>query len=438
MPASRGETVLDHPVERRLADGRRLHLSVTTFPIRDRDGATTAIATIVRDETERRTLEERLSQTQRLEAVGRLAGGIAHDFNNLLTVIKGYGALAQMHVADGEGAEELEEVRRAAERASELTGRLLDFSRQRAVDPVALDLTEVVDGVVPMLDRLIGEDIRVVVLTREVPPVRADRGQAEQVIINLAVNARDAMPQGGTLTIETSSLEVRDAAFGLPPGRWACLTVTDTGDGIDPAIRDHLFEPFFTTKDVGQGTGLGLATVHGIVGQAGGEIRVYSEPGLGASFKVYLRAVDVAGDANEPRAAQGPVHAEGDVTVLVCEDEEALATLMTRILAGAGYEVLTASRPEVALEIAARHPGEIHVLVSDVIMPGLTGPQLAERLRETRASLPALFLSGYTADVIRDRGELPPDSAFLEKPFDPDALLATLRTLLSEARAREA
>jgi CheY-like chemotaxis protein len=370
-----------------------------------------------------------------MEAVGRLAGGIAHDFNNLLTVITGYLSLAQAQVAQGEGAEELEEVGRAARRASELTGRLLDFARRRRVDAVRLDVARTVEELMPMLERLIGEDIRVVVLADEdVPPVLADRGQLEQVVVNLAVNARDAMPGGGTLTIETHALELGDGhtgePTGLPAGRWVCLTVTDTGEGIDPVLAEHVFDPFFTTKEVGKGTGLGLATVHGIVGSAGGEVRVYSEPGLGASFKVYLPALEAGSDpaGTRPIAAAGRM--DGTETVLLCEDEGVLAALVTRILERAGYRVLAAATPDEALAIAAREGDAIDVLVSDVIMPGLTGPQLAERLAERHGPVPTLFLSGYTADVISDRGRLPEGSAFLEKPFDPSSLLTTLRGLL--------
>ena len=434
-----GETVFDHQASRRLADGRRVELSITSFPLRDEAGQIVATAAIVRDVTERKRLEDRLHQTQRIEAVGRLAGGVAHDFNNLLTVITGYSAIAQMHIGQGPGAEELEEVQRAAIRASELTGRLLDFSRQRAIDPVRLDLTAAVDDIVPMLERLIGEDVRIVVLTDDdLPAVLADPGQIAQVIMNLAVNARDAMPHGGTLTIETHAVELGDDGVGGPPslapGRYACLTVSDTGEGIDPDVAEHLFEPFFTTKETGKGTGLGLATVHGIVGQAGGDVGVYSEPGLGATFKVYLPAIDEKTPSTSTGGVASPERLEGNETVLLAEDEQALAYLIERILTGAGYRVLATSTPDEALRMAEREHGSIDVLVTDVIMPGLTGPQLAERLAERHGRVPTLFLSGYTADVISDRGHLPSGSAFLEKPFDPKTLLASLRALLERER----
>ena len=434
-----GETVLDHPAARRLSDGRRVELSITAFPLRDDGGEIVASATIVRDVTERKRLEDRLHQTERIEAVGRLAGGVAHDFNNLLTVITGYAAIAQMHIGSAPGAQELEEVQRAATRASELTARLLDFSRQRAIDPVRLDLTAAVRDITPMLERLIGEDIRIVVLTDEgLPPVLADRGQIEQVIMNLAVNARDAMPRGGTLTIETRAVDLGAGHVGgtrsLAAGRYACLTVTDSGAGIDPEIVEHVFEPFFTTKETGRGTGLGLATVHGIVGQAGGDVAVYSEPGMGATFKVYLPAIDAGESPRSSQPVASPERLDGSETVLLCEDERALAYLLERILADAGYRVLAAATPHEALRIADAEAGAIDVLVSDVIMPGLTGPQLAEQLTARNRGLPTLFLSGYTADVIRDRGRLPAGSAFLEKPFDPSTLLTTLRALLERER----
>jgi CheY-like chemotaxis protein len=249
------------------------------------------------------------------------------------------------------------------------------------------------------------------------------------------VNARDAMPDGGTLTIETHTVSFPSRRAGeptgLPPGSYACLTVTDTGAGIDPAVAEHLFEPFFTTKEPGEGTGLGLSTVHGIVGQAGGQVRVYSEPGMGASFKVYLPAADVPAPEPEPEPEQAPARAGGNETVLLCEDEEALRSLMERVLTRAGYVVLPAGEPQTALDLVAGGK-PVDVLVTDVIMPGMTGPELAERLAKDRGPISTLFLSGYTADVLQHRGRLPPGSAFLEKPFDPAGLLAAVRALLDE------
>jgi two-component system, cell cycle sensor histidine kinase and response regulator CckA len=418
------------------ADGTAMLVAITLAPIRALDGSVAGVSAVARDVTAHRRLEDQLQQAQRLEAIGRLAGGVAHDFNNLLTVITGYGGIVAEHLGDGPGAREMEEIRRAARRASELTGQLLAFSRRQRVDPVPLDLSATVKDLMPMLDRLIGEDIRVVVLVEDdIAPILADRNQIEQVILNLAVNGRDAMPHGGTLTIETQTVELAGGQTGtqldLDPGRYACLTVTDSGEGIAREAIEHLFEPFFTTKEPGKGTGLGLATVHGIVTQAGGQVRVYSERGLGATFKVYLPcAVEHPPGARDAAERGGRSGADGGAeTVLVCEDEDALRALLERILAREGYTVVAAATPTEAIELAARHGDEVDVLVTDVIMPVLSGPELAARLGERR-ELRTLFLSGYTAETIRERGRLPADSAFLEKPFDAPSLLRALRGLL--------
>ncbi len=285
-------------VQRTLPNGRPRKLAVTMTPVRDGDGAVSAGCVVCRDVTEQQRLERRGQQSERIEAIGRLAGGIAHDFNNLLTVISGFAQLAQAGAGAAPVAGELRQIQRAAGRAAELTGRLLDFSRQRTVDPVVVSLTDTVAGVMPMLERLIGDDIRIVARSDEdVREILADRGQIEQVVMNLALNARDAMPDGGTLTIETRSVELAaghsEEETGLHAGHYACLVVSDTGDGIEPALLDHLFEPFFTTKPGGEGTGLGLATVHGIVARADGAVNVYSEPGRApASASTFPRAAE--------------------------------------------------------------------------------------------------------------------------------------------------
>jgi two-component system, cell cycle sensor histidine kinase and response regulator CckA len=378
---------------------------------------------VLRDITERRRLEDQLRQAQKMEAVGQLAGGVAHDFNNLLTVIGGYSEIARRRIGAGPGANELLEVERAAERASQLTRQLLAFSRQQVLDPHPLDLGEVAAALLPMLRRLIGEDIEIAMLAAPgLPSVLADRSQIEQVVVNLSVNARDAMPSGGTLTIETRVAGDRVA-----------LIVTDTGVGMTAATLEHIFEPFFTTKTVGEGTGLGLATVHGIVNQSGGEVLVYSEPGLGTSFKVYL---PVSGEPPEQpaQAGAGEDDLRGDETVLLCEDEEGVRHLIETVLTGHGYRVLAASGPLQALEIAAERP--VEVLVTDVIMPDLSGPELARRMESLRPGVRTLFVSGYTAETVRGRGRLPDDSAFLEKPFHQLALLRAIRALLSAAPRR--
>ncbi len=389
---------------------------------------------VAEDVGERERLESQLRQAQKMEAVGQLAGGVAHDFNNLLTVISGYGGMARNRIGVGPGARDLDEIERAAARAAQLTQQLLAFSRQQVLEPVVLDLNEVIGAVMPMLMRLIGENVEIGVLTEEdAPPVLADRGQIELVIVNLVVNARDAMPEGGTLTIETRRVHLDERYAGehtgVEPGEYACLSVTDTGTGIDRETQSRIFEPFFTTKDLGAGTGLGLATVHGIVNQSGGHLEVYSEPGLGTSFKVYLPATVGPAVASALGPKQRPEQLTGSETVLVCEDDEMVRLLLETMLTENGYAVLTASRPREALRLATSHDGPIHVLVTDVVMPELSGPELVEQVTGIRPEVEILFLSGYSAETIRGPA-LPAGSAFLQKPFDDVALLQRVRGLL--------
>ena len=436
-----GEDPVPHEVDGQLEssrhlrkDGREIKARIIAHSVIF-DGRD-ACCVVAEDVGERERLENQLRQAQKMEAVGQLAGGVAHDFNNLLTVIAGYSGMARNRIGLGPGVRELTEIDRAAERAAQLTHQLLTFSRQQVLAPVVLDLNEVVDVVTPMLSRLIGEDIEIGVLAgKDTPPLIADRGQIEQVIVNLAVNARDAMPDGGTLTISTRGVNIdeRYAAdhAGIEPGHYACLSVTDTGVGIDQETQARIFEPFFTTKEVGEGTGLGLATVHGIVEQSGGHLEVYSELGLGSSFKVYMPAA--VGEAVTSADSQ-PESAEtltGTETVLVCEDDELVRILLQTILTENGYRVLSASKPDEALSLAAAHGADIDVLVTDVIMPQLSGPELVERLEETRPGLPVLLLSGYPAETIRNR-PLPAGSLFLQKPFDELSLLGRIRTLLDQ------
>jgi PAS domain S-box-containing protein len=424
-----GETV------RYEAEAGELTLLVTISPVVEADGAVSAACVIYRDMTEYQRLERRLRDAERMESIGRLAGGVAHDFNNLLTVIGGFTAMAQRAVGDGPGASELAEVQGAARRAAQLTRRLLEFSRRRAVEPVALDLGDVVQGVTGMLERLIGEHIRVVVLNEpDMPSVLADRVQMEQVVVDLATNARDAMPGGGTLTIETHATTLRDEADGLPAGRYACLSVTDTGTGIDPAAADRLFEPFFTTKEVGAGTGLGLASVHGIVTRAGGYVRVYSEPGVGACFRVCLPATEQPAAPDEPEAPARAGRGHGE-TVLVCVDETAVRRLLADALSAAGYQAIEADCPAEALE-AVRAGARPDAIVCDVVMPGRTGPELVEQLVEEIGRVPVLFVSGYTRGALLSRFSFPPDSDFLGKPFTSDEVLERLDALLSTRSRR--
>jgi len=373
-----------------------------------------------------------------MEAIGQLAGGIAHDFNNLLTAILGYAELLVPVVEpDAIHRNDLEQIRKAAVRATQLTGQLLAFSRQQILQPVVVDLNALVADVAALLGRLIGENIRLTLrLEPELGRTKADPGQVEQVIVNLAINARDAMPTGGSLTIQTMNVDVDDHFF-LRHGfinesqttRFVVLTVSDTGQGIDAVTRNRIFEPFFTTKPKGKGTGLGLATVYGIVKQSGGSIWVYSEPGQGATFKIYLPRTDktVAAATAAPPASN---RLGGTETILLVEDEEAVRMLTRVLLERHGYRVLVAADAEHALVIAAAETEPIHLLVSDVVMPGLSGPELYGQLAPLRPEMRVLFLSGYADETIVKRGALKSGTPFMQKPFTATALSAKVRELL--------
>ena len=395
----------------------------------------TAIAHVIATAMERLRHEDQLRHAQKMEAVGQLAGGIAHDFNNLLTVISGYAEIARRAIGSGRGAQELTEIHHAAARAAQVTRQLLAFSRRQVLEPVVLDLNEVTASLGPMLSRLIGEHIEIAIHHDDgVAPVVADRGQLTQVILNLAVNARDAMPAGGVLTIATRMVDVDETTarrqLGVVPGRYVGLIVSDTGSGMEPQVLEHAFEPFFTTKAAGEGTGLGLATVQGIASQSGGHVSVESEPERGSTFTVCLPPAEPTPAAAPPPADARPDRLSGTETVLVCEDEDGVRQLIELILTDRGYRLLLAARPSHALRLAADHPGRIDVLLSDVIMPEMLGPELAERLRELRPGLRTLFVSGYTAEALHTRGDLPPGSTLLEKPFESTTLLEALRRLL--------
>jgi len=387
-----------------------------------------------RDVTDQRHLEEQFRQSQKMEAVGQLAGGIAHDFNNLLTAILGNTQLLLRDLPAGDAKRgDVEEIRKASERAASLTRQLLAYSRRQMLQPVVLDLNVVVAEMDKMLRRLIGEHIALAtVLAPDLGRVRADPNQIEQVIVNLAVNARDAMTEGGKLTIETANIDLDEpfaqAHFGSLPGPYAMLAVTDSGTGMDATVRAHLFEPFFTTKEVGKGTGLGLATVYGIVKQSGGYISVYSEPGQGSSFKIYLPRITAP--AGPGGAAQKTGAERGTETVLVVEDEPAVLTLSRRALEAHGYVVLAATDAAAAMRIVERHGGTIHLLVTDVVMPGLSGRELADRLTSRRPGIRVLYMSGYPGDAVVQHGALPLGSAFLQKPFSADGLARKVRDVL--------
>lgn len=390
------------------------------------------------DITERRGLEDQLRQAQKMEAVGRLAGGIAHDFNNLLTVIKGYSELLLEEFPEGLPLRgEVEEIKRAADRAATLTKQLLAFSRQQVLAPKVLDLNSVVGNMDKLLRRLLGADIMLVTsLDPSIGRVKADPGQVEQVIMNLAVNARDAMPHGGKLTIETAGIELDEAYtrehVGSRPGRYVMLTVADSGTGMSEEVRQRIFEPFFTTKESGKGTGLGLSTVYGIVKQSQGYIWVDSAAGKGSAFKVYLPQLDAPTEVTAIRTvAQSSFR--GEETVLLVEDEDGVRALVRQVLHKQGYTVLEARHGGEAILQCERHPGEIHLLLTDVVLEGIGGPELAGRLLKMRPDMKVLFISGYTDDAIIHHGVETSSTAFLQKPFTTDTLARKIRQVLAGA-----
>ncbi|MCD6554092.1 MAG: GAF domain-containing protein [Anaerolineae bacterium] len=388
---------------------------------------------------ERKRLEEQLLHSQKLEAVGRLAGGVAHDFNNLLTAIIGYSDLVLMSLGQNDPLyKDVEEIKKAAERAASLTRQLLAFSRKQMLQPKVLDLNATVTHMEKMLQRLIRENIELVtILDPALGHIKADPGQIEQVIMNLAVNARDAMPQGGRLTIETANV-VLDENYAhqhmeVQPGPYVMLAVSDTGMGMDDETQAHIFEPFFTTKGVGQGTGLGLATVYGIVKQSGGHIRVYSEPGHGTTFKIYLPRIEevVESDRRAPIPGESP---PGRETILLVEDEDMVRDLARRVLLQRGYTVLEARHGREAFQICEQHRGPIHLLVTDVVMPLMNGRELAKRLTTLHPEMKVLYISGYTDNIIIHHGLLEPGMAFLQKPFTPAALAHKVRQALDTSQ----
>ncbi|MFN2564473.1 MAG: ATP-binding protein [Gemmatimonadaceae bacterium] len=431
-----GETVESMEVVVAPRSGERRTVLKSGRPIYDGSGNNLGAVVALHDVTGERKLEAQFRQAQKMEAVGQLAGGVAHDFNNMLTVILSYSEmLLDALGVDDPNRADLEEIRQAAARAAGLTRQLLAFSRKQVMQPRVLDLnTDVVAGVEKMLRRLIGEDIELVTtLDPELGLVNADPGQLEQIVVNLAVNARDAMPNGGRLTIETANAELGPADagrhFGAKPGRYVMLAVSDTGTGMSRETLSRMFEPFYTTKEQGKGTGLGLSTVHGIVKQSGGDIWVYSEPWQGTTFKIYLPQVEepvVVSAAVAPKAYQ---HG-GAETILLVEDEPALRSLARKILVSRGYTVLEARAGAEALAVCERAEQPIDLVVTDAVMPGMSGRELAERLAIVRPGLRVLIMSGYTDDDMLRRGILDPRMAFLQKPFTPDALAKKVREVL--------
>ncbi len=408
-------------------------------PLVSADRTSRQVLGVATEITQRKALETQLVQSQKMEAIGRLAGGLAHDFNNLLTAILGSAdLLLEMLGPEHPGREDVDAVRQASLRAAELTRQLLAFSRQQVLTPRMLDLNALVADVEKILRRLIGEDIELhTALAPALGVVRADPSQLEQVIMNLAVNARDAMPRSGTLTIETANVEL-DADYArehppVTPGRYVLLAVTDTGIGMDAKTKSRLFEPFFTTKELGKGTGLGLSTVYGIVKQSGGYIWVYSEPGRGTTFKIYLPRVEAPVETAAPAA--GPSGSlGGSDTVLVVEDDEDVRRLTHKVLQGRGYTVLVSENGPEALRVAAQHAGPIQLLVTDVVMPGMSGREVGLLLAPGRPEMRVLYLSGYADESIVHHGVLEPGLAFLQKPFTPEALARKVREVLDAPR----
>ncbi|GGN75740.1 histidine kinase [Actinoplanes lobatus] len=425
-------------------DGTPIEVSLSVGAIRDRTGRPAGISVVARDITavkeaaeRRRVVEERTHQAQRMESLGKLAGGVAHDFNNILAIIVNYTDFAVEEAAGNESLEtDLKHVRSAADRAINLTRQLLTFTRGDTIQPRDVNLNAALAEVQAMLERTIGEHINLITVPSAEPVVvHADPGQIQQVLLNLAINARDAMPDGGTLVLEANAAAIDgdelDMQPSLPAGTYARLLVSDTGEGMTADVAAHIFEPFYTTKPRGKGTGLGLSTVYGIVSEAGGSLNVYSEPGVGTTFRIYLPMVRVPGTATPAASRQDDPPPGSGQTVLVVEDEPALARVVTRILAGAGYHVLTATDGRQALALFHQH--DCDALLTDVIMPEMSGRRLAEIIHGTHPDLPVLYMSGYSNGLLGTTHVLDGDIAFIEKPFTANDLLHKIAEVVPTA-----
>ena len=433
VKVQRGERVRHFDTIRIHKDGNPIPVSLTISPIRNSAGEIIGASQVARDVSENRRLKNKLQVAQKMEALGRLAGGVAHDFNNLLTVISGYGALLQIALKDDAACYEMaNEVMGAAEKAAELTRQLLIFSRNQVVHLQAVDLNIALSGTLGMLRRLIGEEISIETrLAPALESVHSDAGQIGQILMNLATNARDAMPGGGKIVIHTESWVVgNDEAslqLGFAPGRYVRLLFSDTGHGMDYDTQSRVFEPFFTTKETGKGTGLGLATVYGIVKQCGGQIMVYSEVGQGTTFSIYFPCA--AGQPEGAKSAEcGDIR--GSETILLVEDDAGIRKLAKSVLGMNGYTVLEAANAEEAIRQAQSYSGAIQLMVTDIVMPGGNGHELASRLASQRPEMRVIFMSGYTEHDTLERILSDPGAAFLQKPFTPDQLLKRIREIL--------
>jgi PAS domain S-box-containing protein len=434
MSSGQPRIIAEEPVTNP-ATGDTRWFQTIKVPLRSLQEGTATLLGVSTEITERKRLEEQLLQSQKMEAVGQLAGGVAHDFNNILTAIVGYTDLLAAELeGNARQLEDLEEIRKAARRAAALTRQLLAFSRKQVLEPRIIDVNSVVLNLDKMLRSLISENIELKTdLADNLAAARADPNQIEQVIMNLAINARDAMPDGGTVTIETRNTTLDEAYaaqhVSVIPGEYVMLAVTDTGCGMDEKTKSRIFEPFFTTKPAGRGTGLGLSTVYGIVKQTGGNIWLYSEPGKGTTFKIYLPAI-AALPEDIGKVAPAEAARPGRGTVLVVEDDDQLRRLTHRALAGQGYTVLEADRGSTALDIARRHKGQIDLLLTDVIMPDTNGRKLAETIQAARPGLRVLYMSGYPDGAIASHGMLEPGVAYLAKPFTTEAITRRVREVL--------
>lgn len=434
-----GRCVVGAERRRRHQDGRLIDTILAVAPVRNERGDIVNIMAMYTDVTEQKRLETQFHQAQKLQEIGQLAGGVAHDFNNLLTVIQGHANLLRPVVQQTGADSHLEQILKATTSASALTAQLLAFSRRQVLQPRVLDLNGVVHDMKKMLQRLLGETIQLAVcLDDKLRPVKVDPGQMRQVLLNLTVNARDAMPEGGQLTLETANvhLDATQAArhAEIAPGHYVMLAVTDTGVGMSAEVRARLFEPFFTTKESGRGTGLGLAVVYGIIKQSSGHLWVYSEPGRGTTFKVFLPLASGPIETEEDDIGSGddvmPASAQGG-NVLLVEDDPSVRLLLVTMLEQANFHVTAAETPDEACELAGRHQGPLHLLLTDVILPGMNGHELARRLAPGRPDTRVLYISGYTGNAIAHHGVLDTETAFLQKPFSASMLLQTVRRVLA-------